>query len=95
MKSLIRSLTPSLPVRASVVNDAPRSPCAPSRPRAVAATVLLLWDGLRRLRMTWREWSQNARSRRQLATLPDHLLKDVGLNRCDVDREVRKPRWRS
>jgi uncharacterized protein YjiS (DUF1127 family) len=39
-------------------------------------------------------WLQRARERRQLDELGEHLLKDVGVSRADVEREVRKPFWR-
>jgi uncharacterized protein YjiS (DUF1127 family) len=32
--------------------------------------------------------------RRTLAMLNDHMLKDIGLSRVDVEREVSKPFWR-
>ncbi|MDQ4059932.1 MAG: DUF1127 domain-containing protein [Pseudomonadota bacterium] len=35
-----------------------------------------------------------ARQRNQLASLDDRLLKDIGLTRCDVMVECRKPFWR-
>ena len=31
---------------------------------------------------------------RALAALDDHTLQDIGLSRCDVEREVTKPFWR-
>jgi len=34
------------------------------------------------------------RSRRQLARLPDHLLKDIGISRSEADQEAVKPFWR-
>ena len=34
------------------------------------------------------------RQRRALLALDDHLLKDVGLSRADVERECRHPFWR-
>jgi uncharacterized protein YjiS (DUF1127 family) len=34
------------------------------------------------------------RERRQLAAMDDAALKDIGLSRCDVIAELRKPRWR-
>lgn len=40
-------------------------------------------------------WQARARERRHLATLDDRLLKDMGLSRADVNREVDKPFWRS
>ena len=41
---------------------------------------------------TWREIS---RSRRVLATLDDHGLRDIGLSRADVRLESEKPFWKS
>jgi uncharacterized protein YjiS (DUF1127 family) len=39
-------------------------------------------------------WLQRIRERRQLDSLGDHMLKDLGISRADVDREVSKPFWR-
>lgn len=38
-------------------------------------------------------WRERARSRRALQTLNDHLLKDIGLSRLDVDIETTKSFW--
>ena len=35
-----------------------------------------------------------ARQRRQLAQLPDYLLKDIGINRADALEEAEKPFWK-
>ena len=35
-----------------------------------------------------------ARQRRDLAALSDHFLRDIGLSRVDVEREISKPMWR-
>ncbi len=40
-------------------------------------------------------WRERARQRRALASLDDHLLRDVGLSRAEVVREARKPFWRA
>lgn len=34
------------------------------------------------------------RQRRALENLDDRLLKDIGLTRCDVEKEVARPVWR-
>lgn len=34
------------------------------------------------------------RQRRALEALDDHMLKDIGLTRCDVEMEVSRPFWR-
>ena len=39
-------------------------------------------------------WFERARQRRQLGELSDHMLKDIGLSRADVETEVAKPFWR-
>jgi uncharacterized protein YjiS (DUF1127 family) len=39
-------------------------------------------------------WPERARQRDRLAHLPDRALADIGLSRCDVYRETRKPFWR-
>lgn len=41
-----------------------------------------------------RLWRHNYRTRRQLAELPPHLLKDLGLEPDQVATEVHKPFWR-
>ena len=40
-------------------------------------------------------WLERARQRRQLAQLGDHMLKDIGLTRADVDAETSKPFWQA
>ena len=39
-------------------------------------------------------WLQRSRERRQLGSFGDHILKDLGVSRADVDHEVSKPFWR-
>jgi uncharacterized protein YjiS (DUF1127 family) len=38
-------------------------------------------------------WLQRARERRQLGTLGDSVLKDIGLSRADVERETSRRFW--
>ena len=40
------------------------------------------------------EWNERGRQRRLLARLDDRMLRDIGLTRLDVEREVSKPFWR-
>lgn len=47
-----------------------------------------------RLAARLRAWHRRAVIRRDLATLPDHLLRDVGLSRADVEAEAVKPFWK-
>ena len=39
-------------------------------------------------------WLDRARQRRHLRTLSDHMLRDIGLSRTDVESEAGKPFWR-
>jgi uncharacterized protein YjiS (DUF1127 family) len=39
-------------------------------------------------------WRERARQRRQLRSLGDHMLRDLGLTRADVLAESSKPFWR-
>ena len=46
-----------------------------------------------RLNMLVNQWQHNRRTRKQLAEMPDYLLKDVGLDRSIVEQEILKPFW--
>ncbi|MGK7652908.1 DUF1127 domain-containing protein [Roseovarius sp. B08] len=39
-------------------------------------------------------WSQRYESRKHLARLDDHMLRDIGLTPREADTEARKPFWR-
>lgn len=39
-------------------------------------------------------WDLRARSRRDLARLDDHLMRDMGFDPIEVRREANKPFWR-
>ena len=39
-------------------------------------------------------WQDRRRQRHALARLDDRMLRDIGVTRCDVWREVNKPFWR-
>ena len=39
------------------------------------------------------DWSERARMRSQLEGLSDHSLRDIGITRADVSREIAKPFW--
>ncbi|WP_207905754.1 DUF1127 domain-containing protein [Aestuariirhabdus litorea] len=41
-----------------------------------------------------RLWRQRAQTRRYLREMPSHLLKDVGIDESQRQREVDKPFWR-
>ena len=40
-------------------------------------------------------WRTRSQQRKQLASLSEHMLKDMGLTRYEVNKEVDKPFWRS
>ena len=54
----------------------------------------LAHPALRRLASMIREWRRRTRSRRELLTLNEHLLKDIGITRFDAQYEATKPFWR-
>jgi uncharacterized protein YjiS (DUF1127 family) len=41
------------------------------------------------------EWQRRSRSRHELQGLSDATLRDIGITRCDVQREANKPFWMS
>lgn len=70
----------------------------PAAGRRLATTLFRLSTaGSRRLRRALDLlllWQQRARDRRQLASLSDQMLRDIGLTRADVYAEASKPFWR-
>jgi uncharacterized protein YjiS (DUF1127 family) len=57
-----------------------------SWPAAVARSLSRLGD--------WIGLSPERQVRAELADLSDHLLRDIGLSRDDVDRDAASPVWR-
>ena len=53
-----------------------------------------LRKALDRIGATLRAWRQRGRERAELARLDDRMLRDIGVPRCDVWREINKPFWR-
>lgn len=41
-----------------------------------------------------KQYRQNAKQRKQLAQLPDYLLKDIGVTRAEALEEAEKPFWK-
>ncbi len=41
------------------------------------------------------KWRMNYRGRKQLATLPDFMLKDLGISRSQVEQDYTKPFWKN
>lgn len=50
---------------------------------------------LHSVRATLESWFQRARQRRQLLSLSDRMLKDIGISRADAVAEGEKPFWRT
>jgi uncharacterized protein YjiS (DUF1127 family) len=81
---------PALPasgLRAKSLGVAPHAGDAISGPRRV----------FERAAATLRQWGCRIRSRRQLRSaceLDDRLLRDIGLRRAELHREIAKPFWR-
>jgi uncharacterized protein YjiS (DUF1127 family) len=62
-------------------------PCAPGRDIPGIAFFGRLFDW-------FAECRQRRRERIALAMLSDHMLRDIGISRAEVDAEFRKPSWR-
>ncbi|HKP26470.1 MAG TPA: DUF1127 domain-containing protein [Dongiaceae bacterium] len=60
----------------------------PTRTKANGGPVTRLFDQV----FTWLD---RARQRRHLGELDDRLLRDIGLNRADVENEVSRPFWQT
>jgi uncharacterized protein YjiS (DUF1127 family) len=53
-----------------------------------------LASGVQRIADLLLIWHQRSQQRRQLQSLSDHMLRDIGLTRADVFAESSKPFWR-
>ncbi|HCI46268.1 MAG TPA: DUF1127 domain-containing protein [Rhodospirillaceae bacterium] len=40
-------------------------------------------------------WNTRRRQRQQLRTLPDNMLRDIGVSRLDAEAEAAKPFWQA
>ena len=58
--------------------------------RVLAVGIRPVWVALEHGLGAYERWRQ----RQALMRLDDHLLKDIGVSRADVDNEVNKPFWR-
>jgi uncharacterized protein YjiS (DUF1127 family) len=65
---------------------------APSRAKSQRVVVFL--RTIRCMPHTFWLWFMRVESGRAMAMLSDHLLRDIGLTRHDVERELMKPFWR-
>jgi uncharacterized protein YjiS (DUF1127 family) len=75
------------PLHGGLVPRRLREPWLSQTWRSLNAATLHAVDAI----LTWRE---RARTRRQLLTLDDRLLKDMGITRLDAQSEAEKPFWR-
>jgi uncharacterized protein YjiS (DUF1127 family) len=64
--------------------SAAASPGRPAVSRAFSSVV-----------QTMQTWQRRQRGRAQLRKLPDHLLRDIGLDPATARREAGKPFWRA
>ena len=73
----------------STIPLVPRSMLTSSgwRRSSIRTAVVAVVDGLL-------GWHERARQRRQLASLDDRQLHDIGISRSDAIREYYKPSWR-
>ena len=53
-----------------------------------------LIEAMPRAFATLSEWRRRSRDRAELAALDDRALRDIGVSRADVWREINKPFWR-
>ena len=63
----------------------------PSRRRAWYHGLI---EAMPRAFSTLSEWRRRSRDRAELAALDDRALRDIGVSRVDVWREINKPFWR-
>jgi len=63
-------------------------------PSNVKSQPIKFLRAIRRIPHTVSVWVMRVESRHALAMLSDHVLRDIGLTRNDVDRELLKPFWR-
>jgi uncharacterized protein YjiS (DUF1127 family) len=59
------------------------------RPRAATDIGGHVAGTIRRPAILISRWLEQGAERRRLQSLDDHMLKDMGVSRCDVEREVR------
>jgi len=62
---------------------------------APPATHERLRSATARLLETLRLWHERAQRRRELVDMPDYLLRDMGITREELSREMQKPFWRA
>ena len=71
------------------------NPALPQAPEAILDRRNYLISFFAKLLDTLWIWQQRASERYRLQQISDHMLKDMGLNRADVEAEANKPFWRA
>jgi len=61
---------------------------------SIAVCEKSIFQPVKRLLKTLDLWSKRAEERKQLATVDERLLKDMGITRYQADQEISKPFWR-
>ena len=78
----------------STMRSTPLTLAAPATLRAPAAANPIRWrDVLAAVIDQVFTWHERVRQRRQLQSLSDHMLRDIGIGRADVELEASKPFW--
>jgi len=54
----------------------------------------LILNGFELAVETLQLWIDRHNHRQQLSELSDHMLKDIGISKADVYKEIRKPFWK-
>ena len=95
--TLLRRLFRAEP--SAIVKETPAEAAPPAKNTVGAAPSLLMASRdpgplIARTAARLEGWRQRRAGRRRLMGLDDHLLKDLGISRCDAEREYRKPFWR-
>jgi uncharacterized protein YjiS (DUF1127 family) len=65
-----------------------RTPAADISLKGISALIVKATD-------TVLDWQDRARQRHHLGEMDDHLLRDIGLSRADLEHESAKPFWRA
>ena len=61
----------------------------------VYSWVCKIEEGANKVKTTFKTWKERRHARNQLQQLDNRLLKDIGLNRHDVEYEINKPFWKA
>jgi uncharacterized protein YjiS (DUF1127 family) len=71
-----------------------RESCAPASFAAQAPSATSRNELIRPVYNVYRVWRTRSEERRQLAEMSEQEMRDIGVTRWDVIREINKPFWR-